>query len=165
MKKILKYLDDHTEEIILMFLMVAIVVVMSYQIIRRYVFNNSLSWSEEFCRYCFIWFMFIGYSYSIKEKLDLRMDAVVVMLPKFIQKILSLVVWVAGFALTVLLFVNSFGAVQKVIETGEKSVGLQVPMWAVYISMILGFGMAIIRYIQKFINDFIRKTDDKEVTE
>ena len=55
--KTLKFLDKHLEEFIMVLLLSSIVVIMLFQIIRRYIFNDSLSWSEEFCLYCFIWMM------------------------------------------------------------------------------------------------------------
>ena len=74
--KVIKWLDKHLEEVFLVLILVAIVLVMLYQIIRRYVFNSSLTWSEEFCRYAFTWFIFIAYSYSIRLGSELRVDAV-----------------------------------------------------------------------------------------
>ncbi|WP_434310349.1 TRAP transporter small permease [Hominifimenecus sp. rT4P-3] len=162
MKKVLKAIDDHAEELILVLLMSAIVLVMLYQIIRRYIFNDSLSWSEEFCRYCFIWFMFIGYSYSVHQKIDLRMDAVVSQLPGKIQRLVNLLGELICFGLTVLLFVSSFRSVQAVIRTGETSTGLHLPMWVVYLSMIIGYGMAVFRYIQRLIREFVRKQGEEK---
>ena len=48
--KAVKWLDKHLEEVILVLLLSLIVLVMLYQIVMRYVFNDSLTWSEEFCR-------------------------------------------------------------------------------------------------------------------
>ena len=132
----------------------AIVIIMLLQIVRRYVFNASLTWSEEFCRYCFIWFMFIGYSYSIHEKIDLRMDAVLNILPKNVKLFLERFALIACFALTILLFVNSFKVVGFVMQTGERSTGMHLPMSVVYVSMVIGFGLAIIRYIQRILEEF-----------
>lgn len=46
-----------------------IVTVMVVQVIARYVFNSSLIWAEELCRYILIWqtFLFIGYAYHRGE--------------------------------------------------------------------------------------------------
>ncbi len=38
------------------------------QVIFRYVFKESLSWSEELARYMFIWLTFIGASIATREK-------------------------------------------------------------------------------------------------
>ncbi len=162
MKRFIKLLDDHLEEWMLILLECAIVLVMLLQIVRRYVFNASLTWSEEFCRYCFIWFMFIGYSYSIHEKIDLRMDAVLNILPEKVRTFVVRFGLMFCFALTVLLFGNSFKAVAYVMKTGERSTGMHLPMSVVYASMIVGFGMAVIRYIQRIIEEFRGKGGEKK---
>ena len=89
--KVLKFLDRHFEEILMVLSLTCIIVVMLFQIVRRYVFNNSLTWSEEFCRYCYIWMMFVAFSYSIHLKADLRVDAVVSLLPQGVKAVLELI--------------------------------------------------------------------------
>ena len=109
--KTLKFLDKHLEEFIMVLLLSSIVVIMLFQIIRRYIFNDSLSWSEEFCRYCFIWMMFVAFSYSARLGSDLRVDALIGMLPQGCRNIIEIInlilcIMVAGF-----LFYHSFGTV------------------------------------------------------
>lgn len=163
--KVLKWLDKHLEESILITLLGSIVVVMLYQIIRRYIFNSSLSWSEEFCRYCFIWFMFVANSYSIKLRSDLRVDAVIAMLPKGARKAVDFVDLMISFLLTLFLFKCSFATVEYVLSTGERSVGLRLPMYIVYLSMPVGFGMSVVRYIQRAAFDIRKLAGRSEVGE
>lgn len=146
--KVLKWLDRHLEEVILVFLLSCIVVVMLYQIVCRYFFNNSLTWSEEFCRYCFIWFMFVGISYSTRYNLDLRVDAIINLFPAKIKKWLQFVGLLICLALVFWLFIHSFETVAAVARTGERSAGLHVPMKYVYVSSVIGYGLGTIRYIQ-----------------
>ena len=89
--KTLKFLDKHLEEFIMVLLLSSIVVIMLFQIIRRYIFNDSLSWSEEFCRYCFIWMMFVAFSYSARLGSDLRVDALIGMLPQGCRNIIEII--------------------------------------------------------------------------
>ena len=142
--KTLKFLDKHLEEFIMVLLLSSIVVIMLFQIIRRYIFNDSLSWSEEFCRYCFIWMMFVAFSYSARLGSDLRVDALIGMLPQGCRNIIEIInlilcIMVAGF-----LFYHSFGTV-------AASVALKLPMQYVYAASVVGYGLGTVRYIQRLV--------------
>ena len=120
--KTLKFLDKHLEEFIMVLLLSSIVVIMLFQIIRRYIFNDSLSWSEEFCRYCFIWMMFVAFSYSARLGSDLRVDALISMLPQGCRNIIEIInlilcIMVAGF-----LFYHSLSAPWQVLWRPGKPV-------------------------------------------
>ena len=149
--KALKWLDDHLEEVILVLLMTTIIVVMLMQILFRYVLNNSLSWSEELCRYCFIWFMMIGLSYSFKLRNDLRIDAVVNLFPKAVQKMAEILSLVLCLLLVGFIFYHSFGTVSDIIKTGEKSTALHLPLYYVYVSTVIGYGLSVIRLAQRLV--------------
>ena len=153
--KVLKWLDRHLEEVILVFLLCCIVAVMLYQIVCRYIFNNSLTWSEEFCRYCFIWFMFVGISYSTRFDLDLRVDAIIHLFPAKVKKGLQFVGLFICLAIVSWLFINSFETVAAVARTGERSAGLHVSMKYVYLASVIGYGLGTLRYIQCIIMRFM----------
>lgn len=150
--KILKWLDRHLEEVALVLLLGAIVLVMLYQIIRRYIFNSSLTWSEEFCRYAFIWFIFLALPYSIRLGSELRMDAVITMLPDKMLHFWKMVLTIFSLCFTIFLFRQSLISVGDAVTTGEISSGLHLPKQYVYLSMTVGFGLAVIRYIQMLIS-------------
>lgn len=149
--KVLKTLDKHFEEFLSVLTLVGIVLVMMVQIVMRYIFNNSLTWSEEFCRYCYIWMMFLGFAYSAKLGNDLRIDAVIAMLPSGARKVMDIINLVLAAALSGFLFYHSFGTVSAVIMTGEKSAALGLPMYYVYAASVLGYGLATVRYIQRIV--------------
>ena len=56
-------------------MMLTIVVIMVTQVTARYVFNSSLIWAEELCRYILIWmtFLLLGMSYQKGEFISLEM--------------------------------------------------------------------------------------------
>lgn len=57
MKKKLHLLTvyNHLEELILVCMFAVMVIVIFVQVIMRFVFNNSLSWSEALARLLFVW--------------------------------------------------------------------------------------------------------------
>lgn len=56
----LKKCWDHFEETILVYSYLLVVPLLFVQVVSRYVFNHSLSWSEELARYIFIWQVWLG---------------------------------------------------------------------------------------------------------
>ena len=66
--KILKWLDNNIEIYLVNFLLANIVVWVFVQVVLRYIFSFSLPWSEEFTRWCFVWFIWVGVSYGFKVR-------------------------------------------------------------------------------------------------
>ena len=64
--KVIKWLDEHFEETFLVFFLVLISCITMLQIIAR-TFFAALSWPEEFCRYCWIWSVFISLPYTMRK--------------------------------------------------------------------------------------------------
>jgi len=155
--KIFRWANKNLEKTILVILLVTILLAMLLQIVMRYFFNNSLAWPEELCRYSFIWFMFVAFSYSILENIDLRVDSVVSMLPDRIQEIVNKTTVIIGFLFTAFMFINSFKTVSNVYKTGEYSVAMKLPLYFVYFSVVFGFGLGTIRYGQRVVSMFKRE--------
>ncbi len=146
--KIIKWLDENFEEYILMTLLVMIASIMMLQIVMRYVFNASLSWPEELTRYCFVWSTFIGISYSIKKGSMLRIDAILGVMPKKVQKLIDITTQVIVLAFFGFLLSNAFEVVKGIYASGQKSPAIGIPMYLIYSCTIVGFSLAILRGFQ-----------------
>lgn len=82
MKKALQWLDENLEEVLLVIALAAMAVIMGIQVIARYIFGASLSWSEELTRYIFIWAGFLSVSYCTKKCISINDRAVCGDVPK-----------------------------------------------------------------------------------
>ncbi|MCD4768954.1 MAG: TRAP transporter small permease [Bacteroidales bacterium] len=73
-----------------------IVCVMFAQVVFRYIFNNSLSWSEELIRYLFVWLTFLGGALAINNKTHIAVEFFIELLPvkqmKFIRILNQIVI-------------------------------------------------------------------------
>jgi C4-dicarboxylate transporter DctQ subunit len=159
--RILKWLDEHFEEWAMVVLLAGISLSLLLQIIMRYVFNAALSWSEEFARYCFVWSTFISIGYSIKKSTMLRIDIVVQYLPRSWRKPLDIFVEFFVLAFFGLMLYNSVFVVQRIARSGQTSPAMGLPMAAIYVSLIVGFVLAVARGIQK-ITVLLRKDSGVE---
>ena len=88
---VVKWLNEHLEEAIMVFLLAAISCVMMAQIIAR-TFATSMPWPEEFSRYCYIWTVFLSLGYTIRKGNMLRVGILMDLLPNRLRKSIEIVV-------------------------------------------------------------------------
>jgi TRAP-type C4-dicarboxylate transport system permease small subunit len=148
--RILRWLDRHIEETLLIILSTIMVAVIFLQVVMRE-FDNSLSWSEELARYSFIWLVYIGISYGIKKDRHIKVDVVLLLLKDKGKIILSIIsnLLVLFFALFVIRY--GYDIASQLLSFGQKSPANQIPMGLVYMATPIGMGLTVIRLIQKLI--------------
>ncbi|HHZ02088.1 MAG TPA: TRAP transporter small permease [Tissierellia bacterium] len=149
---VIKWLDEHFEEAIMVILLILISCVMMAQIIARNIFN-SMTWPEEFSRYCYIWSVFLSLGYTIKKGNMLKVGIVMDLLPPKLRKAIEIVVNIIILAICVVFFRNSIIYTGIVRSTGQISPAMHLPMWIMYSATVLGFGMASIRTFQEIISN------------
>ena len=148
----LKALDDYLEEAILLILLVLMTCIMGIQIVSRYVFQNSLTWSEELVRYMFVWSAFLGVPFCIKHGLSIKVDQFRNLFPVPLQRILMYIDKIIIFLLFLVLFIYSFKVVRATYLSGQTSPAMQLPMWTVQISVTVSSLLSMIRSIQNLLN-------------
>ena len=154
----LKALDDYLEETILIILLVIMTGVMGIQIVSRYVFQNSLTWSEELVRYMFVWSAFLGIPFCIKHGLSIKVDQFRNLFPIPLQKALMYIDKIIIFFLFLVMFIYSCLVVKASYLSGQTSPAMQIPMWMVQISVCISSLLSMIRSIQNLLNLLTGKT-------
>ena len=144
----LKAIDDYLEETILLILLVLMTCIMGVQIVSRYVFQNSLTWSEELVRYMFVWSAFLGVPFCIKHGLSIKVDQFRNLFPIPLQKVLMYIDKIIIFLLFLVLFIYSFTVVKATYLSGQTSPAMQLPMWTVQISVTVSSLLSMICSIQ-----------------
>ncbi|MDD4089509.1 MAG: TRAP transporter small permease [Tissierellia bacterium] len=159
---VIKWLDEHFEEAIMIVLLALISTVMFAQVIARNVFN-SMTWPEEFSRYCYIWTVFLSLGYTIKKGNMLKVGVVMDLLPQKLRRAIGIVVNIIILAICVVFFRHSITYTGIIHTTGQVSPAMNIPMWMMYLCTILGFGLASIRTAQEIVSN-IKKFNVKAET-
>ncbi len=133
--KWLKILEDNIEAWMINFLLANIVFWIFLQVIMRYVFSNSLPWSEEFVRWCFIWFIWIGVSYGFKTRKHISVTALINLLPKRLFDFTNLVVNAIVLWCMVKLFIYGWDQITSPIIARQSSIVLYWPLSETRVSM------------------------------
>ena len=171
----------HVENAITGSLFIASLLVLGWNIIMRKVFHNASTWAEEAIRYAIIWVTFVGSSQCAKSGKHVGIDILVEALPKgmrtaefrefagcrkYVYAFSSLLA--CGFCVFCAWY--GWSLTDMVITNNRVSAAMEMPMWILYISIPIGFGLTAIRFlidaIRKLRQDekpAIDKTDDGKI--
>lgn len=148
--KVIKWLDEHFEETLMVILLVMIACVELIQVVvRNLEFVSALTWAEEFCRFCWIWSVFISLPYTIRKGSMLRVSVLLDLFPAKIRGIINVAVEIIITAAMLLLGIHSIEVVNGIMVSGETSSAMLWPMWIVYSVMLLGFLLGAVRGAQQ----------------
>ena len=159
--KVLKYLEENLEEILMVLLLIAMAVIMGMQVISRYLLGVSLSWSEEITRYLFIWSAFLSVSLCTRKCISIKIDQFIKMFPKrgeAMFKVVNLTISILFFGV---LIPYAYRYLVATIESGQLSPACGIPMYYVQAAPFFCFILTGIRLIQRwFINmEIVLKKD------
>jgi len=147
--KIIKWLDEHFEESLLVLFLAVITFTICLQVVMRYVFNNSLSWPEELSRYLFIGTAFLSISYCIKMNSSIKIDVVLGFFPNKIRKIVNMISLLVIFVFFVYMFTQAITVTAKAYTGGQRSAALHMPMYFLYLFVLAGFFLSVVRSLQR----------------
>lgn len=126
--KIIKWLDLHFEEFFMVVFLVLITVVSLMQVIVRNIeVIPSLTWAEEFCRFCWIGSVFLSLPYTIRNISMLRVCVLLDLLPETVHKLINIATYFITAACMALLAYYSVDVVSYLMESGEVSPAMQWP--------------------------------------
>ena len=140
------------------------IVVVTAQVLWRYVFDNSLDWTEEFSRHVFVWMTFVGAALAVKEGTHIRVSILVDMLPVKMKNYLASV-----YLVLIVIFlglVAFFGFQQVNLTAGQRTSGLDLPLnYVLYASLpvasLFGIWFAVRNAVSAMRNDPDEKNNRK----
>ncbi len=148
----LKWLDEHFEETILGVLLALISLVSLMQVIIRNIpWIPALTWAEEFCRFCWIWSVFLSLPYTIRKACMLRVSILQNRLGPGGRLRWEIAVEGVNALCMLTLGICSLPVISRIMASAETSPAMQWPMWCVYSVMALGFFGGFIRSVQMII--------------
>ena len=112
-------------------LFAVMVVVGTYQIITRFVFNNPSTISEELLTYTFAWMAIFSSAYVFGKRDHMRMTFVADKLPKEQRKILEIVIELLIIAFAVIVLIYGGFTIMGLTMT-QKTASLGVMMGVIY---------------------------------
>ncbi|MCK6205249.1 TRAP transporter small permease [Bacillus infantis] len=146
---------EHIEEYFVFSSLLLMVLIVFINVLGRFVFNFSISWSEEAARYLMIWATFIAASLGVKKGSHITLDILTVYLPEKANRIVRAISYILSMVYCILLLVIGIPFIMDMIAKGQISPALHMPIHFVYLAIVAGAVLMLIRYILLFIDDIV----------
>jgi TRAP-type C4-dicarboxylate transport system permease small subunit len=132
-------------------LVLATFAVMLAGVVFRYVFNDSLTWTEEFSRYALVMMTFVGIATGFRKQVHIRIDALLNMAPRWARplEIFGLVTSIAFLGFLIVQAVQ----LSRVLGS-SRSAALNMPMSWLYIAVAIALAWGLLRAVQALVAQF-----------
>jgi len=152
----LRTLCDSFEENLLISILFISVAIIFMQVVMRYVFKNSLSWSEELGRYLFIWLTWLSTGYAVRKKRHLRIEMLSDLFGERGKLLLDAAAMTVWCAFTVFLVVKGLGITSMIWRRGQLTPALELPMAFMYAAIPVGAAIMSLRLTCEILGNFRR---------
>lgn len=154
---------DKLEEYVLCASLVFTTLVVFAQIVMRSVFNSSLTWSEELTRYVFIWQIWMGVSIAQRDKAHIKVELFYSFVKnKRVQSAVNIIATLIWIAFNLFLLINGSQLVQQMIQRGQVSAAMRVPMYIIYSVLPLSSGLLTLRLLGQLAEDWKKMLGKEE---
>jgi TRAP-type C4-dicarboxylate transport system permease small subunit len=126
-------------------------------VIGRFVFQESLFFSEELNRILIILITFAGIGYAARHGRHIRMSAIYDALPTTLRKIFMVAIAVISSLCMLALCYFSIRYIGKVASSGRVLPALQIPVYWIYLWVPVGFAVTGIQYALTAIKNLMEK--------
>jgi len=123
----------------------------------RYLFNQSIYFSEELNQFLMVSVTFIGLAYAVRNGRNIRMTAIYDSLNHRNKKVLTMFIAITTAALMFFLAYEAVVYVSNLKEINRLSPALQLEVYIIYMVVPVGFFMAGIQFLIRFIQNIFHE--------
>lgn len=143
---VVDHIIENIENYIMSVGLLAISAIVFSNVIARYFFATSFSWSEELSRYIIVWITFVGVSSCARHDAHVKVDVLPGMLKGNARRVHEIAINLVMMGLCAYMTYVSFGFMMVQFRGGNTSVSIALPIWTIYLSTVLGFLFSTFAY-------------------
>lgn len=157
MMSILKWLDGNLEKTVAVISTTVLIVSCFLGVVSRYVFNMSLTWTEEAALFALLWLAYFGSALSVTRRRHLRIEILPMLFFKEKgQKIFNIIVNVVFFGFAIFIVKGTFEMMLLAKNTNQVFAATGIPRWTSIAAVPAAFSVLAFRVIQ----DTVRHWDE-----
>ena len=140
-------------DVVAILLIAALSVLVIAQVFARYMFNHSITWSEELARYLQVWMVMVGSVILTRKKGHLAIDIVTASLPPKVRYVTETIVHIMVLAFFAI--VAYYGVTLTANAARQLSPALRLHMSYVYAALPVCGTLIFLEELRLFINHLL----------
>jgi C4-dicarboxylate transporter DctQ subunit len=132
-------------------------------VVLRYGFDMSLTWAGELTNYFFIWSALFGAAYGFRQGAHISVTLLITQFSPAVTKFFLVLANLISVVYLGLLSYFGYELVIMLVDFGEMSVDLGIPMWIPHLVLPISFALAAYRVAEKLIELYRTKANEIEL--
>lgn len=153
---------DKFEEIIASVCLIVMTILTFANVVSRYVFSASFSFSEEITTYLFVLLSLMGTAIAAKRGAHLGLSIVTDAVGPKVEKVLRIIGYIVATVFCAAIFYYGIKMVMNQRMLGQVTAGMQWPEWIFGSFVPIGGFFATFRFAQVLVNEIKRKPKEKK---
>lgn len=136
-------------EILAIITMAGMVLIVSWSVLSRFVFNSSIAWAEETSRFLMIWMTLVGSVVAYEENKHVGFDSLVKVLPRIPRFLITLLSYFLVFGILLILIRGGFALAKN--QWSWTSPATHTSYGFVYSIAPVSFAIMAVQAVIKFV--------------
>jgi TRAP-type C4-dicarboxylate transport system permease small subunit len=129
------------EDLSLVVMVALIALILGAGVVLRYVFNDPITWAEEFVVTLFVWSVMVGVPSALRARMHIRIDALILRLGPTARRVIGRIACIAGAVIVVGAIYAGWS--HAVGVWGSRTPMLGYSMGWIFVSMPIGFALTL----------------------
>ena len=152
---------EKIENILVIIILTVMILLAFTQVILRNFFSTSIFWGDIFLRHMVLWIGFIGASLATREGRHINIDALSRLLSHHTKLLSQTIVNLFSAVVSFFLMQAAIGFIGMEKDSGTI-VFSSIPTWFAQIIIAIGFGIMMLRFFIKFLENGFQLIDMTE---
>jgi len=115
-------------------------VILTYEVVTRYLFNAPTIWVQETATYLYMWTMLAAASYTLQTRKHVHVDLLIDRLPARPKAVLEVATSAVGMVFCGIISLQAYDMIAATVRFGKLSATpLRVPLWIPQSALLMGF--------------------------
>ena len=125
-------------------------------VVNRNIIKGSMPWTEELALYCMVYMALLGMELGLRDGTQVSVTALMSKLEGTTAgRVLNLVGRAILLLFLYMMLKNGISLVGRQLQTMQTSPVMKIPMYVLYLSLVISFGLALLTQVLLFIGTLL----------